>query len=354
MKFRNLLEAAICAPSGDNCQPWKFEVQGDTVRIINLPERDTSLFNFRQRASFIAHGALLENLLLAASAGGYAADVTLFPSGSDPDLIATVNFSQASAQVSPLFDAIKSRCTNRRRYDSSPLADVERKALEAVAEGSGGRLILTGTADEKAFLAGIVALNDRLVFENENLHAFLFDHIRWNDHEARETRDGLDIKTLDLAPPDSMAFPLLKSWPLVKFLNTFGISRIVAGNARKLALSSSALGLILVPGSEAIEYINAGRLMERVWLEATRIGLSFQLMTGITFLMQKMFDGDTAGLLASHAALIADARKRVVERFDVGAETIAVMFRVGRSSQPSARSLRLPIDSLVTIPQLSS
>lgn len=351
MKYRKLLEAAICAPSGDNCQPWRFEVQGDTVRVYNLPGRDTSLFNFRQRASYVAHGALLENLVLAASASGYSANVALFPDDSEADLIAAVSFNPATVQLSPLYDAITARCTNRRRYDFSTLSDNERAALMAAAEGRGGRLVLTVTAEEKSFLAGLVALNDRLVFENENLHAFLFDHIRWNDHQARETRDGLDIKTLDLAPPDSVAFPLLKSWPLVKFLNIFGISRIVAGNARKLALSSSALGLVMVPGSGAANYINAGRLMERVWLEATRIGLSFQLMTGVTFLMQKVSDGDTSGLLAPHTALIADARKRVVERFGLETGTIAVMFRVGRSLPPSARSLRLSVETVVTTEQ---
>lgn len=349
MKYRKLLEAAICAPSGDNCQPWRFEVQGDTVRIYNLPGRDTSLFNFRQRASYVAHGALLENLHLAASASGYAAGVALFPDDSAPDLIASVSFDPANVQVPPLYDAITARCTNRRRYDSSHLSDNERNSLMAAAEGRGGRLVLTVAAEEKAFLAGIVALNDRIVFENENLHAFLFEHIRWNDHEARETRDGLDIKTLDLAAPDSVAFPLLKNWALVKFLNSFGMSRIVAGNARKLALSSSALGLVMVPGSGAADYINAGRLMERVWLEATRIGLSFQLMTGVTFLMQKVIDGDTSGLLAPHTALIADARRKVAERFELESETIALMFRVGRGLPPSARSLRLPVEALVTM-----
>jgi len=348
MKYRELLEAAIRAPSGDNCQPWRFEVQGDTVKVYNLPGRDTSLFNFRQRASYVAHGALLENLVLAASANGYSTDVALFPDASEPDLIAAVSFKPATVQASPLYDVIPARCTNRRRYDSSTLSGHERTALMAAAAGREGRLLLTGSAEEKAFLAGIVALNDRLVFENENLHAFLFDHIRWNDHQARETRDGLDIKTLDLAPPDSVAFPLLKSWPLVKFFNAFGMSRIVAGNARKLALSSSALGLVMVPGSGATDFINAGRLMERVWLEATRIGLSFQLMTGITFLMQKVSDGDTSGLLAPHAALIAEARKSVVERFGLKTETIAVMFRVGRSLPPSARSLRLTLEAVVT------
>ncbi len=347
MDLREILEEAVRAPSGDNCQPWRFEVKGDTVRIIDLPGRDTSLFNYRQRASQVAHGALLENLAIIASARGYAADINLFPAASEPELVATVAFRPAPTQADPLYDVIKVRCTNRRPYDGSPLTDEEREALASASAGRGGRLILTRDDDEKAFLAGIASLNDRLVFENENLHSFLFDHIRWNDDEARQTRDGLDIKTLDLAPPDALAFPLLKRWPLVKFLNTFGISRIVAANARKLALSSSALGLIVIPGTSATDYVNAGCLLERVWLEATRCGLSFQLTTGITFLMQKVLEGDISGLTSPHAALISDARRRIIGRFGVTSETIAIMFRIGKSLPPSARSLRLAIDELM-------
>lgn len=349
MDLREILEEAVRAPSGDNCQPWRFQIKGDTVGIIDLPGRDTSLFNYRQRASLVAHGALLENLTIIASARGYATDVTLFPDTSEPQLVATVLFRPAPPKVNPLYDAIKVRCTNRRLYDGTPLTDDERGALAAFSEGRDGRLILTGNDDEKAFLAGVAALNDRLVFENGNLHSFLFDHIRWSDDEARQTRDGLDIKTLDLAPPDTLAFPLLKHWPLVKFLNSFGISRIVAGNARKLALSSSALGLILIPGTSAADYVNAGCLLERIWLEAARIGLSFQLTTGITFLMQKVQEGDTSGLTAPHIALILEARRKITARFGVTSETIAIMFRIGKSLPPSARSLRIPVDELITI-----
>lgn len=351
MDLREILEEAVRAPSGDNCQPWRFEVTGDTVRIIDLPGRDTSLFNHRQRASLVAHGALLENLAIVASTRGYTIDVTLFPDVSEPELVATVLFRPGAIQANPLHDAVKVRCTNRRRYDGSPLTDVERRAIASACEGYDGRLILTGNDDEKAFLAGIAALNDRLVFENENLHSFLFDHIRWSDDEARQTRDGLDIKTLDLAPPDALAFPLLKRWPLVRFLNSFGISRIVAGNARKLALSSSALGLILIPGAGAADYVNAGRILERIWLEAARIGLSVQLTTGITFLMQKVLEGDTSGLTAPHIELISEARRKIAARFGVTSETIAIMFRIGKSLPPSARSLRIPVAELITIEQ---
>jgi hypothetical protein len=101
---------------------------------------------------------------------------------------------------------------------------------------------------EKRAVAKVIGMNDRLVFENCQLHSFLFEHIRWNDDEARQTRDGLDIKTLELAPLDGLAFRMFRNWFLKQQLNKIGISRIIARQAEKLARSASALGIVTVGG----------------------------------------------------------------------------------------------------------
>ncbi|CAG0972013.1 Putative NAD(P)H nitroreductase [Geobacteraceae bacterium] len=348
MKYREVLEAAVRAPSGDNCQPWRFVIDGDVIRIFNLPDKDTSLFNHRQRASFVAHGALLENLSIAASAHGYTLDISLFPDSSAPNLVAAVRMNKGSTSADPLSPCIPKRCTNRKRYNGGSLSTAETQTLLAAAERiPGGKVALTGSDREKSEIADVIALNDRLIFENEHLHAFLFDHVRWNDREARERADGLDIKTLELAPPDSFAFPLLKSWPLVSFLKQFGVPRIIAGSARKLALSAAAIGVISVSGKGDKECVCAGRLIERVWLEATRLDLSFQLMTGITLLMRRVLDGETEKLSPQHVEQIRKAYGTVASRFGIEDGSVFIMFRVGRCGPPSVYSMRYPIDKVV-------
>ena len=59
--IQRILEAGIQAPSGENCQPWRFRSRNDFIDLFNLPERDTSLYSWGQRASYFAHGTLLEN-----------------------------------------------------------------------------------------------------------------------------------------------------------------------------------------------------------------------------------------------------------------------------------------------------
>lgn len=47
--IKEILESAIYAPSGENNQPWKFRLKDNGIDVFNVPERDTSLYNFRQQ-----------------------------------------------------------------------------------------------------------------------------------------------------------------------------------------------------------------------------------------------------------------------------------------------------------------
>jgi len=317
--IRQILESAILAPSGDNCQPWQFKIQGDRIQVFNIPGKDTSLFNFKQTASLVAHGALVENMVIAASAAGYAATVRAFPEPGVPNLVASVELQKAALPCDPLY-------------------------RQPGQDGCGAKLRLLEGDTEKKSVAKIIGLNDRLVFENRYLHAFLYDHIRWSDAEARSAGDGLDVKTLDLAPPDALALKFFKRWSLLPVFNTFGVSRIIGKSAEKLALSAAALGAVAVGGNSSADYFCGGRLVQRVWLESTRCGLSFQPMTGIVFLMNRVLEGATEELSASQVGVIRQARQQLDAAFGLAGETVVMMFRVGRSSPPSARSLRLPVE----------
>src|SRR5205823_14499387 len=67
MSRRKLVEAAIRAPSGDNCQPWHLRFQGNRVEIDLVPHRAESFFDFRHRGSFLSVGALVENIRVQAA-----------------------------------------------------------------------------------------------------------------------------------------------------------------------------------------------------------------------------------------------------------------------------------------------
>jgi len=344
-RILKIIQAGIRAPSGDNCQPWRFEVEGDRIDLFNLPERDTSLYNYKQRASLVAHGACIENMSIAASNFGFKAGITYFPIPEDQDHVARLKLVNGEITGDPLFSFVSERTINRKRYKPENLSPeamdcIRQTTLNSDIQGCSFRLLL---GSEKETAAEIVALNDRLVFENAYLHRFLFEHIRWTLAEAERTKDGLDIRTLELAPQDRMIFPLLKSFCLVSLIGMFGATKMIAANAKNLLLSASSAGIITIQDTSCESWINAGRLLERAWLEATRQHLSFHLMTGMTLMVQRVRDGVVDGLTGRNISLIKRAELLLREVAGLESE-VALLFRVGKAEPPSATSFRRDYD----------
>ncbi len=341
-RILKVLEFAVMAPSGDNCQPWQFVVEDKLVEIFNLPEKDTSLYNYQQRASFIAHGALLENLTIAASFFGLEPEINIFPDNKQPNQTAVIKFSEIDVSKSPLFKYIPERHTNRESFRPVEISDTQRQIfLNTVESFPGVKLRLSETPAEKDNLASIICNNDRMVFENESLHNFLFGQIRWNSQEATKTQDGLDIETLGLNALDKNGFKILKHWSIIKLLNHFGLSRIIGKKAEKTFKSASAIGMITIPGTAPKNYLMGGRVMERIWLEATKAGLSFHPIAGIAFLIQ-ILQGKTISdrLNVKNQKLLRQTINDLKKINLWQNETILMFFRIGSGNRQETRSLR--------------
>jgi hypothetical protein len=348
MSIKKILETAIHAPSGENCQPWEFAVSEDEIRIFNVPARDPSLFNARQRASMVAHGALIENIMIASSALGFDAQLTLFPDSVSHDYIAAVDLRATEPKNEPLYQYIKERNTNRKQYKPVALTTEQKAVLtERAGRLHTGKVRLVETNHEKHILCDAISLNDSIVFVNPHIHRFFFDHIRWDEREARKRGDGLDIRTLEISPFQSIGFRLLKNWSLVTALNKVGLSKGIALKAKNLCRSASAIGILMVEGDSRENYIAGGRLLQRVWLEAARMGLSFHPMAGIAFLMQRVIRGETEDLAQQHIRRLEIANEKIRSIFKLKNETIVMIFRVGQGDPPSARSERLPLEKFV-------
>ncbi len=337
-----IIEYGTLAPSGDNCQPWIFRWDGERLHLVNDEKRDTSLYNVRNTASFIAHGALIENMNIAAAETGYELKAELFPRGDEDPLVAVITFSQAPVKPDRLFPFIDKRCTNRSMYRSDELGHTARKRLmEVPAKAGCGELFLVEDRQGKDILARAASLNDRLLFENRELHDFLFHQIRWSRGEAERTGDGMDIRTLGLYPPERVAFRTLKPWPMVRFMNRLGLSRLLPLRSYLFYRRSAAIGMLQMPGTSPEDFVTGGRVLQRIWLTATSLGLSFQPITGITFLIQRLWLEDGRGLSNGDRKLVEKAAAELnrVIPIDRGRAMI-MLFRLGRSGPPKGRSLR--------------
>lgn len=345
--IKKILEIAIHAPSGENCQPWRFEVSGDRVRIFNLPERDNSLYNWGQRASFVAHGALIENITIAAVYFGYRASARLFPDPQDQNFIAIVELEKLSSPVvDPLFSFIDKRITNRKPYQDVPISPKEREEiLSASAEIKGPELLLVESKEKIKALARAAAANEEVLFGNKLMHHFFFSHINWTEDEEKQKRIGFYTKELELDPKQLGAFKIFRHWPALKIMNIIGVNKSIAKENAKVYEAASAMGAVVTNSDSPRDFITAGRMLERVWLKITGLGLSFQPLTGILFLKLGLKNGGMDALSQKHIQLVENMYQVMQESFGVDQyKTIAMMFRIGKADAPSARSLRLPLE----------
>jgi Nitroreductase family len=129
--IKHILELARWAPSGDNEQPWRFEILGDQkVRIHGFDTRDQVLYDYRGRPSYIAHGALLETLRIAATGSGFRAQWSLVDASDERRPLFDVQLTpDESIQRDPLFSHIEGRTVQRRPMKTASLSDVQRQAL---------------------------------------------------------------------------------------------------------------------------------------------------------------------------------------------------------------------------------
>ncbi|PIT92627.1 MAG: nitroreductase [Candidatus Harrisonbacteria bacterium CG10_big_fil_rev_8_21_14_0_10_42_17] len=347
--LKNILEIAIHAPSGENCQPWRFKIEEDKVFIYNNPKSDESLYNFKQRGSLIAHGMLLENIAIASSVHGYQINIALFPHGDHlQNLVAVVEFQKTVVEHQSLYDSILKRVTNRKRYQRTALALEQRDSILRVGSGTGwGKIYLTEEHRHINTLARVGSMNERLVFENSSLHNFLFSHITWTKAEDNNKRVGFYIKTLEMPMP-AKVFRVFQSWSLVKALNRVGFSKTIWKQNAKTYSSSSAMGIIGFRGNSSKDFVLAGRLFQRLWLTTTKEGLSLQPLTGVLFFMQRILEGDYDHFSSHHVELIKSSYDHVVKIFGLSEDVaVPIMFRIGYGGHPSARASRFSLNELL-------
>lgn len=341
LDIQALAKGAVEAPSGDNAQPWRFRLEHSALTVFNQTGADQTLYNFRERGSYLAHGALAENLRLLGAAEGASADIRPFP--GEPNATARITFVMNGAQRDPLVEAIPARATNRKPYEKKGLDPAHREALEAAGRGIDGIRLVLAHGAHVAALANHICLNERLLMENKDLHDFLFGMIRWTRNEE-QAKAGLYVKTMEFPLPLRMMLRyVLVHWNAVNALNRVGLSKNVSAQTKALYTASSAIGAFVIPSENDADFFNAGRAFQRLWLAATQAGLSLQPLAALPYLAQRLRAGEAQMFSPEHRALIAEANRGITGILGLPEHAcIAMLFRTGYGKPPTARSAKLP------------
>lgn len=347
---RDLVAAAVRAPSVGNSQPWRFSWDGTALGIHVQPDRANPFLNYTNPDTWVGLGCALANIEVAAAARGYWTHVEM-PEDARGALVARVRPAPGARSDASLEAVLDARVTNRLAYDPRPLSAAHRDALfAAVAPFEPSvRLEWVDKPASRDAVADAMAVYNRVLFENDGLLTSFLTWLRRTPAEAEATRDGLSIESLELGRLGEVLFRLAASTWRAPLLGWTGLFALFQKGSAARSRRSGAFGMISIPLNDVESLVAAGRALEMVWLKATQRGLAFQPLAGPLLLMSRMRFSGGAGLTARQQRwahrMMADLG-REFPSFD--ARCPAIFFRVGHAPGPRARSLRHSVDSLFT------
>jgi len=347
--IRNILEIAVNAPSGHNCQPWKFVIKGGLIFIYNNPNKDQTLFNHKQKGSFTAHGALIENIVIASSEAGLSADVILFPEGNNnQDLVARINLTKSNEryEYDYFYPFITKRTTNRRMYKTISLENTHKEEIEKFISDSTmrGTVLLAEDMSSVSSLAKLFSVGDRVLFDNRYLHRALFSVVNWNLDEEQQRREGLFVGTKELSLPIRLIFRyFISNWRLLSHLSFLELPVKMAHKRESLYNHSSTIGIITSRNDSPAEFVESGRILQRLWLKITSMELSFQpVSVGLLYLGQWTQVEKPSQLNQKQYEYVSGAYSSLIKIFNLHDRVPSFSFRIGYSGPPTASSLKKP------------
>lgn len=344
-----LLRKGILAPSGGNCQPWQFRLNGDSIDCIHDVARSESFLDLNHQASYMAFGSLLENMQIAGGAAGIEVTPELILDG---ETFCRLQLTPTPTRSSALEPCIEERATNRRLGEGLHLPQETRDMLMQAADSCGASLRLVEGKDELRELGSILGAGDRLRFLHKTMHQEMMGEIRWSSADAETTLDGIDIGTLELSAADLAGMRLLRSWPAMKTIASFGGGVALEKISKKAVDHSSALGVLTVRGNDPASFFQGGRALQRVWLTSTLCKLAFQPMTAINYLFPRLdMPQKDSGLPKKAFAQLQALQQRYANILPLpDGDSEIMLFRLSFAEPPSVRALRRNLEDCIQQP----
>jgi UDP:flavonoid glycosyltransferase YjiC (YdhE family)/nitroreductase len=344
---QELVRAALLAPSSANCQPWRFAWDGDVLEIFIDPMRSNPFFDFVNVDTWIALGGVLANMEAAAARRGLGLWVETFPEDARNGLWARVRATPRPGTSGPLADMIPARVTNRRAYRRAPVPSDARRELERWVESPGLRLDWIDTPAGVAAAARAHGLFHRLLFENPGIWLSIAPWIRRTEDEEYSRRDGMGLRSLELGRAVRWIFRRLLGPGGRVLARLLGAARWAEAGARRVGAAGGIYGLITAEAMAPGPFLEAGRAFQRLWLAATARGLSVQPLAGVLLLDYRRRFADGGGFSARERAVVDGAAASLTRAApDFAARVPVMFFRLGYADPPSARALRLPLESV--------
>ncbi|GIW65568.1 MAG: hypothetical protein KatS3mg094_087 [Candidatus Parcubacteria bacterium] len=341
--IENILKESLNAPSGSNSQPWEFIASQNTIKIRYLPEKDHPILNYNNRGTLIACGALIENIVITAKHYKLNPIITINEKFEN-NIIASIILEKSGVEEKDdLYEYIKKRTTNRNHYKKEALTEEEKKYLLNEVNFFSNCKVSIIEGDLINEIGSLLAYDTYLNFNNDHLRKLLFNEIIFDKEKAQKGERGLYIKTMEFKPPQILMIKLLRNTTFFKLMKKLGIVRTIYKDTVKMySATNTMIGFSIINNDK--EFINLGRLIENIWLRATKLNLACHLITGIFFFWQQANFGNKNIFNEEELNIINNSYQKLCELFKVDKNNyiLTAVMRIGKADPPSAISVKKP------------
>jgi nitroreductase len=351
--IRRVLELARWAPSGDNTQPWRFEITSDSTALVHaFDTREHCVYDLDGYASRLSHGALLETIALASTRFGCRSIDAVVDEDTHGNVTYAVRLEETTPRLDedPLVPFIEQRSVQRRPMRMTPLTAAQKDALQRAVAGF--RVLWFEAPAKRRQIALLNARNAHIRLTIPEAYEVHKAVIQWHAHTSvdRLPDASLGADPLLLA---TMRFAM-GSWRRIDLMNRFAggtlLPRLMLDFLPGVMCSAHFALIAQATPRASADFVSAGRAVQRLWLTATRYGL--QMQPSYTPLVFARYAREGRQFTTSPRAITEAAS--IAQRLDdalgpSNAENAVFLGRLGPATGQTepARSIRLPLDRLL-------
>jgi len=348
--LNDILDWARWAPSGDNTQPWRFEVLGPRHAVVHgLDTRDHCVYDLDGWASQLSLGGLLETAAIGASAHGWRMQASRRQGLPDTTPTFDLVFEpDAAVQPNALLPVVKTRSVQRRPYSMRPLSREEKSALQT-SVGTGFEVRwLEGTSQRRQF-ATLLFRSARLRLITPEAYRVHHGVIEWG---AQFSHDRVPDQALGVPKPMlAMMKTAMHSWERVQFFNRYlagtWLPRIQMDFWPAVACAAHFMLVARQPARNLDDVVDHGRALQRFWLTSTQLGLALQPeMTPLIFARYAREGRQFSSVPGTLETARQLAQGLARQMGDDAAAAGVFVGRIGQGPAVDARSLRKDLNQL--------
>ena len=287
-ELEQILDLARWAPSGDNCQPWRFEIAGnDKIKVRILVEGETNnIYDYANgQPTLLAAGFLLETMRIAASRFGRSVRWAYLGkedagNGRTQHLIEVELPRDRALAEDPLLPYLTIRSVDRRPYRMHRMTREQKAELESVL-GDELRIEWRESLRERLSFSRLSATATDIRLRLRETYDV---HRRILDMNRRFSPDGIPAVAIGFDPLTQRAVRwMMQEWRRLDFANRVLWATAIPRIELDLVPGISCAAWFVMfrkrpvaPGDEIRSLLRAGERLQRFWLTATRLGLAMQ------------------------------------------------------------------------------